>query len=108
MHEDAAIAAVGHGIAGYLQPAGLDRIDAGVRRARYVRTLDAAGSVLQRQPVLAAAGDLAIVDDQMGDAAEIEQALRIVAIQRLVPSNTSPVNSICSACSAMIRWPLPP
>jgi len=34
--------------------------------------------VFQRQPVLAAACHLAVVDDEMGDAAQIEQPLRVV------------------------------
>jgi hypothetical protein len=66
MHEDAAVGAVGHGVAGDLQATGLDRIDAGVGCTGNLRALDASASVLERQSVLAAAGDLAIVDDEMG------------------------------------------
>ena len=47
------------------RPLGLDRIDAGVGGARNLGVLDAAGDALERDAVLAAADDLAIVDDGM-------------------------------------------
>jgi hypothetical protein len=78
MHEDAAIGAIGHGVAGNLQPAGFDRIDAGIRGTGNIGAADAADGMLERQSVLAAAGHLAIVDREMGDAAQVKQPLRVV------------------------------
>ena len=75
MHQNAAIAAVGDGVAVDLQLARLDRIDAGIGRAADFRALDAAGHALQRQTVLAAAEDAAIVDDQMLDAGADREGL---------------------------------
>ena len=65
MHEDAAIGAVGDAVAGDLQAGRLDRIDAGVGRAGDLGALDAAADALERDAVLAAADDLAIVDHRV-------------------------------------------
>ena len=73
MHEDAAIGAVGDAVAGDLQAARLDRIDAGIGGPGNLGVLDAAGDALERDAVLAAADDLAIVDDRMAHAPEIDQ-----------------------------------
>ena len=78
MHEDAAIGAVGDRVRRDLQPGGLNAVEAGFSRARDRAALDAAADAFEGKTVATAAEELAIVDDEMGHALEIAEALRIV------------------------------
>ena len=80
-------------VAGDRQAVGLDRIDAGVRRAGDRGALDAAGDAFQRDGVLAAADDLAVVDRDVAHAPRSISPCASSPSQRLAPSKTMPVSS---------------
>ena len=79
MDEDAAVGAVGDGVPGDGEAGRADRIDAGLGRAGNRRALDTPADAFEGDAVSAAADDLAIVDDGVADATEVDDALSMIA-----------------------------
>lgn len=85
MHENTAIAAVEDLVAGDRKRVGFDGVDAGLAGARYAAARDPAAASLQSNGMFAAVGDLAIVDDYLGDAGELQQPAGIITERTILP-----------------------
>jgi hypothetical protein len=81
VHQNAAIAAIRNRIARYFKSRGFHRIDARLSCAGNRAALDPPAAALELQRVLAAADDLAIVDQDLTDTGELDEPAGIVRKQ---------------------------